>query len=908
MVDPAPTDNTDNTDKTVSLFTFGGVGADRTSLHNQDQLIVLLAYLALSGESSRASLAQLFWPDADKPLNNLSSALTRLRSAAPGSVIATTKTVAADVHLDALSLRAASDAGNYALVRQLYAGEFLRGFKLNSLGVSLENWIYTQRECFAEVALRSAIEWFRSDRSARDGAAELADRAVRSVGVACLDEAEREVLYEVLEAANSPRAPDLVAEVAELGLEPATSVRDRRPSDVPPSGVLIGRDGELESLAEACEPGHVTHLWGSAGVGKTALVRDLVHRRQIITRFGDRVTHLDLGYQSSGTVLAERIAAALRLPVDVGEPLSKSVRRYVSEPRLVVIDDVGPTRSIADLLATLSSGPLGVITAGPGPMETDPILDVELGGLATRPRPGHGWTDAAILLFRCLDDLGLIFEDRHSPVAIGELARQVSGNPLAIELIAKMCGRLDAVSGSSLCLELDDEECAVNSVLEAMWELLRDDEQRGLNVLSAFSAGFGRDVAQKLARVDVGTLASLHRLGLIRADQDRVMRLNPAVRCFVQGRLDESERSAHRANVDEAMINLLTRAPVRETGPKGAHARRELGIYHHDLESAWDAVVDDRDWDRLGRVVVPYVRYLLPVHAVACHRVLGETLDALSADVSADSATHATLGAHLARGAAWAASELRQDDRARELLKRSVEGTGSQDGDSGSDALLRARLESRDARHQIALDIVEAAINDQRPYDSPRHHSWAVTTRLLMARGRLLRRLGASALALDAFRSALDVARRLRPHPLEPGIYKELAVTTASTDLDHALVLIDVGLRSCHNLHSETAELDLTATRAILLHRMGNLDESFDLAERIYSRAVAANDYRVSGIALLLKGLAASERDATIDEPRLLLEGIRIAKRCCEPDEFDEIVLFLGLEPTGIGVMPVCGS
>ncbi len=104
--------------------------------------LLLLAYLALEGSKARRHLAELFWPEAQDPLNSLSVALTQLK---PLGVLEGGEVLRVRVSTDLEALRQALREGNLEEARRLYRGTFLQGVEL-PLGEELEEWVWTNRE------------------------------------------------------------------------------------------------------------------------------------------------------------------------------------------------------------------------------------------------------------------------------------------------------------------------------------------------------------------------------------------------------------------------------------------------------------------------------------------------------------------------------------------------------------------------------------------------------------------------------------------------------------------------------------------------------------------------------------------------------------------------------------------
>ncbi|WP_243026996.1 tetratricopeptide repeat protein [Thermus albus] len=123
------------------LRVLGGLQLEGHTFHRPKPLL-LLAYLVLEGPKARRHLAELFWPEAQDPLNSLSVALTQLK---PLGVVEGGEVLKARVATDLQALRLALKEGRLGEVRRLYRGTFLEGVEL-PLGEELEEWVWSTRE------------------------------------------------------------------------------------------------------------------------------------------------------------------------------------------------------------------------------------------------------------------------------------------------------------------------------------------------------------------------------------------------------------------------------------------------------------------------------------------------------------------------------------------------------------------------------------------------------------------------------------------------------------------------------------------------------------------------------------------------------------------------------------------
>ncbi len=126
------------------LRTLGGLELEGSSFARTKPLL-LVAYLALEGPQARRYLAELFWPEAQDPLNNLSVALNQLR---PLGLVEGEDVLSTPLKTDVHRLRQALHTLDLTVVRSLYRGAFLEGVEVK-LGEELEEWRWRTREGLA---------------------------------------------------------------------------------------------------------------------------------------------------------------------------------------------------------------------------------------------------------------------------------------------------------------------------------------------------------------------------------------------------------------------------------------------------------------------------------------------------------------------------------------------------------------------------------------------------------------------------------------------------------------------------------------------------------------------------------------------------------------------------------------
>ena len=237
----------------------------------REKPLLLLAYLALEGPRPRRFLADLFWPAAPNPMNNLAVALAHLRKLS--SAEADEGRMWATAECDAAELRAALRSGQFGVARALYAGAFADGAGGDETGEELEEWLLGTREELAREWRSALLHQAEQDAaSARFAvAAAHAEAAYRVPGAPPLEPEDLPRVYRLLRATDHPLCGVLEREARELDLPLSAPAPTLRGQLTPP---FAGRTAELRQLA-SLHPGEWAWVRGGAGMGKTALLREL---------------------------------------------------------------------------------------------------------------------------------------------------------------------------------------------------------------------------------------------------------------------------------------------------------------------------------------------------------------------------------------------------------------------------------------------------------------------------------------------------------------------------------------------------------------------------------------------------------------------------------------------------------
>jgi predicted ATPase len=333
---------------------------------------------------------------------------------------------------------------------------------------------------------------------------------------------------------------------------------------------LIGRKAERALLGELLDRGaRLVTLWGTGGVGKTHLARNLLHSRPA-PRGGAWLC--DLTEARSRRDLLRGLASALRLePAERDRRTGRSDRRdedsllraIAARPEASLLLDnleqiAKPARPVLEAL--LAESPHVLVVTSREPIGIAGETRVEIG-----PLPAD---DAVELLLATAEALHPA-APRPTPALARRIVEKLDRLPLAIELAA---ARLVVFSPEELLERLSRPLATLGSrsagplhqrTLEATvrwsWELLSAPEQRALALLSLFRGGFSSEAALALLVVGgdaeagvgagpgAGEEAALDRLeclrlrSLVQSDgrPERRHRLSEAVRDFASRRLDD---------------------------------------------------------------------------------------------------------------------------------------------------------------------------------------------------------------------------------------------------------------------------------------------------------------------------------------------------------------------------------
>jgi non-specific serine/threonine protein kinase len=335
---------------------------------------------------------------------------------------------------------------------------------------------------------------------------------------------------------------------------------------------FVGRQREIEEVRRLVDTNRLVTLAGAGGCGKTRLALQVASG--LVDRFPDGVWLVDLSPLSEPDLVANSLAAALKIQEGSQGSLIDLLSGYVRSRHLLIILDncehlIAACANIADTL--LKAGPdLRILTTSREPLG--------LAGETVRRVPSLSVPTPEDVSAESLaqSEAVALFVDRAAAVAptfsisaanaavIAEICRRLDGIPLAIELAG---ARLNLLSVDEINARLNDRfrlltggsrtalprQRTLEATVDWSYELLSPTERRLLCRLSVFAGGWTLEAAEAVcagegikAAAIVDLLSHLVDKSLVVAEEDgrgtRRYRFLETVRQFGRERLLRSGR------------------------------------------------------------------------------------------------------------------------------------------------------------------------------------------------------------------------------------------------------------------------------------------------------------------------------------------------------------------------------
>ena len=373
---------------------------------------------------------------------------------------------------------------------------------------------------------------------------------------------------------------------------------------------LIGRDAQLDSIAELLGGVRLLSLIGAGGAGKTSLALATVVRAS--ANYPDGAFGVRLASVTTPDQVPVAFADALGMPLD-GAAATRDLRdRLISfltqRHMLLLVDNCEHVVDAAAVLIDdiLSRCPdVTVITTSREALAIPDEVQVTVGPLETPPEdspPGEvlGYPAAQLFAERARAVRpGLVF-DADNLSAIGDISRSLDGIPLALELAAARVSTLSPVEVSqrlgnrftlltSGARTAEERQQTLRATVDWSYQLLSETEQRVFDRLSVFQGGWTLTSAEEVV-ADEGALpgAVLDTVGRL-VERSMVVvepgpttryRMLETLRQYAAERLQASGQAVDVARRHAAYFQSVVEHA--EVGLRGHEQRQTLRVLHDE--------------------------------------------------------------------------------------------------------------------------------------------------------------------------------------------------------------------------------------------------------------------------------------------------------------------------------------
>jgi predicted ATPase/class 3 adenylate cyclase/DNA-binding CsgD family transcriptional regulator len=335
--------------------------------------------------------------------------------------------------------------------------------------------------------------------------------------------------------------------------------------------LLVGRDAELDDVAELVRSRRLVTLTGVGGVGKTRLATEV--GAELAGEFDDGVWFVELAGVGDPGAVPATLASVLGITPQGEVPLIDTAADTLAGRRLLLIIDncehLRGSAAVAIEAILARAGPARILATSREAVGVPGESITRVTPLATE----GGVTSDAVALFverarSARHDFEL--QDPRIAAAVTEICKTVDGLPLGIELAAARMAAMSAIEVRDRLADRfrllqrgapgPERQLTLRHAVEWSYDLLSDAERSLLRTVSAFAGGF--DLSSICAVVDdadeidvLGHLDSLVRKSLVVADHSAAMTrygVYETIRQFAEDRLAaagglERARDAHAA-------------------------------------------------------------------------------------------------------------------------------------------------------------------------------------------------------------------------------------------------------------------------------------------------------------------------------------------------------------------------
>ena len=537
---------------------------DRAIHLDRQKAIALLAYLVVTKRThSREWLSTLLWPDAPSSRAQLRNALTDLRHKLGDDWL--------DATWDEVGIRDGmvwSDVGELTRVSQasgrgsarvptdaealiaLYPQHLFSGFSLRD-APEFDEWqrveeqnIRARYEGLLDVAtseligrgqlspaLRLVQHWVTINPFNEHARRQLIRLYAwtNQRGLALRE--YQQLRTDIWEDHRSEPEPETVELYQQLQSGDLPRVLSAQPSSrLPPVSRLVGRNGELDTLAQLVQSGaRLVTITGPGGIGKTHLATVAAHNLEAQFTDGCLLVQMD-GPISHQDVLAA-LVKMLGVRISPGQNVVEVTFRTMQGKRmLLVLDSLHHLERAREFVLTLLQRSPGIVVLATAhdaiQLATEHVFPLK--GLSWSSDSDVSPSDDAVTLF-------VVGAQRVAPrfaappaelAAIRRICALVDGMPLGILLASAWTAVLtpgeiaDEIAQNFDFLQVNHPDLAprhrsLRAVFETAWALLSPEEQVALMNLSVFQDSFTRKAAEEVCGVSLLMLKSLTTKALI---------------------------------------------------------------------------------------------------------------------------------------------------------------------------------------------------------------------------------------------------------------------------------------------------------------------------------------------------------------------------------------------------------
>src|SRR5882762_917401 len=373
----------------------------------------------------------------------------------------------------------------------------------------------------------------------------------------------------------SGRGYCLVAPISRAAAAPAPLRNSlaHSPVGLPPSPTgMVGREETVQLVSEELTARRFFTIVGPGGIGKTTLATAVGH--SMLAAFDGAVHYVDFGPLGSPSLVANRVASTVGLPVNFDDPVA-ALPAFLRDRRMLLVLD--SCEHLIETIAPLAerifreAPEVHILTTSRESLQVEGEQVHRLDPLAFPPDDDsltatQALTFPAVHLFveRAAAHGGFQLNNADAPI-VGKVCRRLDGIALALELAA---GRVGAYGIKGIASFLDGpcrllwqgrrtaspRHRTLGAMLDWSYNLLPESERAILCRLSVFVGAFSLEAAQFVAAGDIlereqvaEAIAALSTKSLVAVETNHAgtpYRLLDTTRAYVLAKMiDSGERN-----------------------------------------------------------------------------------------------------------------------------------------------------------------------------------------------------------------------------------------------------------------------------------------------------------------------------------------------------------------------------